>query len=168
MKKLTKEAVKNNTWDLREIIHDVIRKHGTKTVACEMGIPPGRLGNEVNEYYNNAKWDAVELYRFSALMGDTAIIDAFERKLGRIAIEIEQFGQNVDEDSLFGDFSDCLCKLGKLGKEIKKARRDDSDGGEDITVKELNVIEQQAFGLIREILSILAHLEPDITNFEGK
>lgn len=168
MKKTSRETINDNVWCLRELLHNVIRGHRIKTVAAELGKPEKTLGHEVNEYNNSHKFEWTELYRFTALMEDFTVLDAFEQKLGRIAVKLEQFNQNIDENTLFDNLTDCLCQLGVLGKKIKKARHVDSDKGEEITTKELDEIEKQAFSLIRIILSILAQLEPDITNFERK
>ena len=168
MKKTSRETINDNVWCLRELLHNVIRGHRVKAVAAELGKPEKTLGHEVNEYNTSHKFEWTELYRFTSLMGDFTVLDVFEQKLGRIAVELEHFNTDIDENTLFDNLTDCLCQLGKLGKEIKKARHIDSDQGEEITTKELDRIEKQAFGLIRIILSILAQLEPDITNFKEK
>ena len=168
MKKSSRETINDNVWCLRELLHNVIRKHRVKTVAAELGKPEKTLGHEVNEYNTSHKFEWTELYRFTALMEDFTVLDAFEQKLGRIAVELEQFKNDIDENTLFDNLADCLCQLGKLGKEIKKARHIDSEKGEEIIATELYRIERQVFDLIRIILSFLAQLEPDITNFKRK
>lgn len=168
MNKTSKETINQNIWSLKELLHDTVRKHRINKVAMEMGMPPKSLANEVNEYNNRHKLGWTDLYRLTVLLDDFTVLNAFEQKLGRIAIELEQFNKNVDENTLFDNLTECLCQLGGLGKKIKTARHIDSDKGEEITAKELDEIEKQAFGLIRIILSVLAQLEPDINNFERK
>lgn len=168
MNKTSKETINKNIWSLKELLHDAVRGHRVNKVAIEMGVPPKSLANEVNEYNNRHKLGWTDFYRFTALMEDFTVLDAFERKLGRVAIELEQFNQNIDENTLFDNLTDCLCQLGALGKTIKKARQVDSELGKEISPKELDNIEKQAFSLIRIILSVLAQLEPDSSRLEGK
>ncbi len=162
-----KKATERKIWSLREKLHDNVRQHGTKNVAREMDKNPKTLANEVNEYNNKQKLDWGDLLLYMDRMQDLTILDGIEQMFGRIAIKLDQFSKNIDENTLFDNLTDCLCQLGGLGKKIKKARHVDSDQGKEISTRELDEIEKQAFDLIRTILSVLAQLEPDSNRLES-
>ena len=146
MKNPTKSIINKNAFKLQEMIHDTIRARKVKTVAAEMGVKASKLGNEINEYYNNAKWEATELYRYTAIMKDTAILNTMERMLGRVAVDLPHSECYAAKSrlSIIADVTQGIAVVTKMLDDIHQ----------DTSERYLDTLDSQIYKTIRTLLCL--------------
>ena len=105
-----------------------LQNHATRQdVADELGIKKGTLDNKLKPSMMDTELTGTEIMELTEMADDNSILDAMERKRGRVAfdpIEVQPDGGDLEGEVISGSF-EIDCQKGELAKIIKESLEGD-------------------------------------------